>query len=83
MENKETTELEVTVRTTDPETGEFLDCNEYTLTVTPDEMMKVLDKGVGELFPLLFSQYPEDFPEEEPGVDAEIIDWVIVLDKAG
>ena len=72
-------EIELTVRLYDGETGEFMECNDYTLHDVPESVARTLDNGgkMDDIFPLLFDEYSYDFPEEEPGVDAEIISWEV------
>lgn len=69
------TTLEVEVRITDTETGEHIDTDTYSVEV-PDTVQPDSDGNYDcrDIFPHLFAQYPEDFPDEEPGVDAEILD---------
>ena len=69
------TTLEVEVRITDPETGEHIDTDTYSVDV-PDTVKPDSDGNYDyqDIFPHLFDQYPDDFPEEEPGVDAEILE---------
>jgi len=66
--------LDVEVRITDPETGEHIDTDTYSVEV-PDTVKPDADGYYPEqdIFPHLFAQYPEVFPDEEPGVDAEIL----------
>lgn len=80
-ETERTGTVELTVRICDGETGEFLECNDYTLEDVSEEIAKEVDAGdFDRIFPLLFEEYPEDFPEEEPGVDAEIDSWEVDWD---
>lgn len=76
---EKTGEVELTVRLYDGETGEFMECNDYTLHGVPESVARALDNdGTMEgIFPLLFDEYSYDFPEEEPGVDAEIDGWSV------
>lgn len=71
-------EVELTVRTYDPETGEFLDCSDYTVHDIPESIARKVEQGnFDDIFPYLFEEYSYDFPDEEPGVNAEIDNWNI------
>jgi hypothetical protein len=62
----------VTVRASDPDTGDWLFTEDYEVsvdpTVSPDDYCILLQE--------VFAEYPEDFPCEEPGVDAEVLEVV-------
>jgi hypothetical protein len=68
--NTETKELELSVHTSDPETGEYLDSDTYYITVPKD-----LDPDTADLFPYFWEQNGDEFPDEEPGVDVTIDEW--------
>lgn len=59
--------VRVTVRISDGETKQYLNTEEYVITVKDPDNYE-------ELFDVLFKEYPEDFPSEDPGVDAEIVE---------
>lgn len=81
-ETERTGTVELTVRICDGETGEFLECNDYTLENVSEDIAKEVDAGdFDRIFPLLFEAYPWDFPDEEPGVDAEIDGWEVDWDS--
>ena len=60
----------VKVRASDPDTGEWLFTEDYEVSVdrpvSPDDYSILLQE--------VFAEYPEDFPCEEPGVDAEVLE---------
>lgn len=60
----------VGVRICDGETGEFLEYETYDVSVRAD--YDIRKDGLDEVFKSLFKSYPDDFPEEEPGVNATI-----------
>jgi hypothetical protein len=71
-------DVELFVRTSDPETGDCIDCNYYTVEGVPETVAREVDDGQFDgIFPLLFEQFPEDFPADEPGVDAEITEYEV------
>jgi len=63
------TTVEAEVRISDAETKEFLYCETFTFDVPEGTDLEDYDT----LFKYLFASYPEEFPEEHPGVDAEIV----------
>ena len=73
-------EVELTVRRSDPETGELIDAGYYSVENVPEGVARGLNEGhFNEVFPFLFAQYPDDFPSEEPGVDAEITGFEVYI----
>lgn len=60
----------VTVRASDPDTGEWLFTEDYEVSVGST----VSSDDYGILLQEVFAEYPEDFPSEEPGVDAEVLE---------
>lgn len=71
------------VQTTNPETLEEICKDTFVVHDVPESVAKDLEEAgyYGDIFQLLFDEYPEDFPEEAPGVDAEILDFYIDWDK--
>lgn len=54
--------------------GEYLESNEYRVEI-PASTDEYLPEFYDRICEALFTEYPEDFPEEEPGVNAEIDEW--------
>lgn len=67
--NKDYKDLSIEVRITDGLTGEFIECEIFPLSI-PKE---ISNDDHSKIFPLLFAEYPDSFPCQDPGVDAEII----------
>ena len=72
-------DVELYVKITDPETFEEVGSDSYVVHDVPESVAKDLEKTghCEDIFQLLFNEYPEDFPEKDPGVDAEILDFCI------
>ena len=72
-----TADIPLLVRVSNPETGDTT-YDDYVVHNVPESIAEELDTGnYDRIFQLLFAEYPEDFPEEEPGVDAEITGFTI------
>ena len=72
-----TTDIPLIVRVSDPKTGDTT-YDEYVVHNVQESIAEELDAGNYDgIFRLLFAEYPEDFPEEEPGVDAEITGYTL------
>lgn len=62
----------VTVRACDPDNGDWLFTEDYEVSVGSN----VSPDDYGILLQEVFAEYPDDFPSEEPGVDAEVLEVV-------
>lgn len=69
--------VEAEVRISDAIDNEFLECKTFTFTAPEDKDGNDWN-GYNDLFHYLFTAYPEDFPEEEPGVNAEIVNVTVI-----
>lgn len=69
MAEQETKTLNLLCRTSDPETGEYLDTDYYEITVPKD-----LDPDTADLFPYFWEQNGDCFDEDNP-VDVTIEEW--------
>ena len=67
--NNDYKNLYIEVRISDGLTGEFIECETFPVSI-PKE---ISNDDHSKIFSLLFAEYPDSFPSEEPGVDAEII----------